>query len=147
MHVDAFQWNQPGFTRHMVWSGTDKVVELSFSPFEVHNVEFYITALALDGRVLCECVRRPQRELLITILVGLFCANIACVRTAGLQRAFECAQGQSLGSAAHLRSLRREGIGSFSVEDAWDFQELLALATQRKAEQRAAQQRSSEEPG
>jgi len=57
------------------------------------------------------------------------------------------AQGQSLGSAAHLRSLRREAIGDFSVEDAWDFQRLLELATERKAEQRAAQQHSSEEHG
>jgi tRNA U55 pseudouridine synthase TruB len=49
-------------------------------------------------------------------------------------------QGQSLGSAAHLRSLRREAIGPFSVDAAWNFQQLLDLATQRKAERRFVEQ-------
>ena len=47
-------------------------------------------------------------------------------------------QGQSLGSAAYLRALRREAIGEYSVEDAWSFEELLNLGNERRAQRRAA---------
>lgn len=35
-------------------------------------------------------------------------------------------QGQAVGSAAHLVALRREGIGEFSVDDAWDMDTLVS---------------------
>ncbi|XP_078434342.1 pseudouridine synthase family protein [Wolffia australiana] len=37
--------------------------------------------------------------------------------------------GKALGSCAHLTALRRDSIGQYSVDDAWDFQELQAQIT------------------
>ena len=41
-------------------------------------------------------------------------------------------QGQALGSCAVMSALRREAIGSFRVEDAWQLPELVAAVTERR---------------
>ena len=53
-------------------------------------------------------------------------------------------QGQSLGTGAYLRALRREAIGKYSVEDAWSFEELQMLGNERRVQRRAAEAAANE---
>lgn len=55
--------------------------------------------------------------------------------------------GRALGSAAHLTALRREAIGGYNVEGAWEVQQLAAQLTEQRQAQQEQRRQAAEGSG
>ncbi|KAF2308431.1 hypothetical protein GH714_009590 [Hevea brasiliensis] len=89
-----------------------------FSAIKVLNFQFYLMWAPETG-ILCKCdYFHPKVMFRQNLIFRVVCSKGTYIRSL-------CADfGKALGSCAHLTSLRRDSIGEYLADDAWDFKDL-----------------------